>query len=70
MPSKGFHPIVSEYHILWEALKHYEDRLEKLSSMETDEDKQLTYDEKLQDLEGVLNSLKVAAKEDYGMDLE
>ncbi|WP_308365718.1 MULTISPECIES: hypothetical protein [unclassified Microbulbifer] len=70
MPSKGFRPIVSEYHILWEALKHYENRLEKLSSMETDEDKQLSYDEKLQDLEGVLNSIKIAAKEDFQLDLE
>ncbi|MBB3063706.1 hypothetical protein [Microbulbifer rhizosphaerae] len=70
MSSKGFRPIVSEYHILWEALKHYENRLEKLSSMETDEDKQLSYDEKLQDLEGVLNSIKIAAKEDFQLDLE
>ncbi|MEX0730592.1 MAG: hypothetical protein WED00_09255 [Aquisalimonadaceae bacterium] len=70
MSAKGIHPSVSEYRLLWEALKHYEERLEKLSSMETDEDRQLAYDEKLQDLEGVLKSLKVAAKEDYQLDLE
>lgn len=29
MPAKDIQPIVSEYHILWEALKHYEERLEK-----------------------------------------
>lgn len=70
MSSKGFSPIISEYHILWEALKHYESRLEKLSSMETDEDKQLTYDEKLQDLDSVLNSIKAAAKSDFDLEFE
>lgn len=70
MSANGFKPIVSEYRILWEALKHYEGRLEKLSSMETDEDKQLAYDEKLQDLQGTLDSIKIAAKNDYRIDLE
>ena len=70
MSSKGINPIISEYHILWDALKHYESRLEKLSSMEKDEDKQLIYDEKLQDIEGLLISLKIAAKSDYKLDLE
>lgn len=70
MSVNGLRPIVSEYHILWEALKHYEGRLEKLSSMETDEDKQLAYDEKLQDLQGVINSVKIAAKNDYRVELE
>ena len=70
MSAKGIRPIVSEYNVLWEALKHYEGRLEKLSSMEVDEDKQLAYDEKLQDLEGLLNSIIVAAREDYQLNLE
>lgn len=69
MPAKGIQPIVSEYHILWEALKHYEERLEKMSSMSTDEDQQLKYDEKLQDIEGVLKSLKLAAMNDYELKL-
>ncbi len=69
MPVKGISPIVSEYHLLWEALKHYEERLEKFSSMSTDEDQQLKYDEKLQDLEGILKSIKLAAMTDYGLDL-
>ena len=69
MPAKGIRPIVSEYHLLWEALKHYEERLEKFSSMSTDEDQQLKYDEKLQDLEGILKSIKLAAMTDYGLDL-
>jgi hypothetical protein len=70
MSAKGITPIVSEYRILWEALKHYEERLEKLSSMSTDEDQQLKYDEKLQDLEGLLRSVKIAAQSDYQLELE
>ena len=69
MPAKGVQPIVSEYHILWEALKHYEERLEKLSSMSTDEDQRLKYDEKLQDIEGILKSIKIAAMRDYELKL-
>jgi hypothetical protein len=69
MSAKGIRPIVSEYHILWEALKHYEGRLEKLSSMSTDEDQQLKYDEKLQDIEGLLKSIKIAAENDYELRL-
>lgn len=70
MPAKGIQPIVSEYHILWEALKHYEERLQKLSSMSTDEDQQLKYDEKLQDIDGLLKSVKIAAKKDYELKLD
>lgn len=70
MSAKGIHLIVSEYNLLWEALRHYEGRLEQLSAMETDEDKQLAYDEKLQDLEGLLNSIKASAQEDYQLNLE
>lgn len=70
MSASGFRPIVSEYRMLWEALKHYEERLTRLSSMSTDEDQQLTYDEKLQDLQGIRTSLKIAAKNDYQLDLE
>ena len=69
MSAKGIQPIVSEYRILWEALKHYEERLEKLSSMSTDEDQQLKYDEKLQDIEGLLKSIKIAAENDYELRL-
>ena len=70
MSANGIRPIVSEYNLLWEALKHYEQRLEKLSSMSTDEDQQLKYDEKIQDIEGILNSIKIAAKNDYQLELE
>ena len=70
MSAKGMKLIVSEYHILWEALKHYEERLEKLSSMETNEDKQLAYDEKLEDIDGLLKSVKASAKSDYELEFK
>ena len=69
MSDKGIRPIVSEYNLIWEALKSYEARLEKFSSMTTDEDQELKYDEKLQDMEGLLKNIKAAAKSDYGLDL-
>jgi len=69
MPAKGIQPLVSEYHVLWEALKQYEEKLEKLSSMSTDEDQQLKYDEKLQDIDGLLKSIKIAAMNDYELKL-
>lgn len=69
MSAKGIRPLVSEYRILWEALKHYEERLEKLSSMSTDEDQQRRYDEKLQDIVGLLKSVKIAAGNDYDLKL-
>ena len=69
MSDKGIRPIVSEYNLMWEALKNYEARLEKLSSMTTDEDQELKYDEKLQDMDGLLKNIKAAAKSDYGLDL-
>ena len=70
MSGKGIHPIVSEYNLLWEALRHYEERLEKMSSMSTDEDQQLKFDEKLQDLEGLLRSVQMAARSDYQLVLK
>jgi len=70
MSANGITPIVSEYNLLWEVLKSYEERLEKLSSMSTDEDQQLKYDEKLQYMEGIMNSIKIAAKNDYQLSLE
>ncbi len=69
MQDKGLNPIISEYNILWEALKYYEERLEKMSSMTNDENQELVYDEKLQDIDGLLKSIKLAAKNDYNLDL-
>ena len=70
MLDKGINPIVSEYHILWEALKSYEAKLDKMSAMTTDEDQELIYDEKLQDIEGILNALQISAKNDFGLELK
>lgn len=69
MQAKGMKLIVSEYHIIHEALKCYEERLDKLSSMTTDEDQEVMYDEKLQDIDGVIKALKIAAKNDFNLDL-
>jgi len=70
MSGSGIHPNVSEYHILWEALTNYESRLEKFSEMSTDEEKQLEYDEKLQDIEGIKTSLAIAAKNEFELELK
>ena len=70
MSDKGIRPIVSEYNILWEALKSYEEKLEKMSSMTTDEDKQIQYDEKLQDIEFLLKAIKSAALNDWELQLK
>jgi hypothetical protein len=70
MLDKGIKPAVSEYHILWEALNSFEARLEKFSSMSTNEDQQLNYDEKLQDIEGLKNSIVIAAKNDFKLELK
>ncbi len=47
----------------------YEACLEKLSAMSTDEDQRLTYDEKLQGMEGIKKSLQIAAMRDYELKL-
>jgi hypothetical protein len=62
--------IVSEYNILWEALLHYEAHLEGLSSSSDDEDKQLVYDEKLQDIEGMKRAIASSAMADYQLELK
>ncbi len=69
MSAKGVPLLVSEYHILWEALAHYEARLEKLSEMSTDEDQQLRYDEKLQDMANLKQTVKTAAAQDWDLSL-
>jgi len=70
MAAKGLNLIISEYRIINEALKYYEKHLEKLSSMTSDEDQELVYDEKRQDIEGLLKAIKTLAKNHYGLELE
>lgn len=67
MPAKF---IVSEYNILWKALKHYEKHLQQLSANTTNEDEQLFADEDLMKLEGMFRDLREAAKQDWDMDLK
>lgn len=62
--------IVSEYRVLWEALLHYEAHLEGLSAACEDEDKQLVYDEKLQDIEGMKRAIASSAMADYQLELK
>lgn len=69
MPNNGIKLIVSEYNILWEALSHYEKHLEQKSAAADNEDEELVFDEKLQDIEGIKNSIALAAKNDYSLDL-
>lgn len=37
--------------------------------MSTDDDQRLRYDEKLQDVDGILRSIQLAAKRDFELDL-
>jgi len=69
MQDKDLNLIVSEYNILWEALKHYRERLDKMSSMTTNEDQEISYDEKIQDIDGLLESIRISAKNKYDLDL-
>jgi hypothetical protein len=66
---EGVQPVAGGYHALWEALRHYKERLEKMAAMTTDEDQQLKYDEKVQDMDGLLASIKLAAKNDHQLEL-
>jgi hypothetical protein len=65
---EGVQPVASGYHVLWEALRHYKERLEKMASMTTDEDQQFKHDEKVQDIDGLLASIRLAAKDDYQLE--
>lgn len=62
--------IVSEYNILWKALKHYEKHLQDVSATTTDEDEQLFVDEDLMKMEAMFQDIQEAAKKDWGLDLK
>ncbi|WP_431046016.1 hypothetical protein [Roseateles sp. L2-2] len=62
--------IVSEYNLLWEALKHYRQHLEHVSTSSSDEDEQLFVDENLVKLDGMFKDVQVAAKQDWDLDLK
>lgn len=62
--------IVSEYNILWRALKHYEKHLQEICETTADEDEQLSVDEDLMKLEGMFRDVRAAAKADWQLDLK
>ena len=62
--------IVSEYNIVWKALRHYEEHLQHVSATTTDEDEQLFIDEDLMKMEGMFQDIQAAAKMDWDLDLK
>ena len=62
--------VVSEYNILWKALKHYEQHLQEVSETTEDEDQQLFVDEDLEKIEYMFRNLQQAAKADWDLDLK
>lgn len=62
--------IVSEYNILWKALKHYEQHLQEVSEATEDEDQQIFVDEDLEKIEYMFRNLQQAAKADWDLDLK
>jgi len=61
--------IVSEYHLLWEALKLYERHLREASSEAEDEDQRILADEKLIKLEAMFKDVQAHARDDWGLNL-
>lgn len=62
--------LVSEYHLIWDALAQYEKYLENMSLSSSDEDEQLEIDEKLQDLINTKKTIQYGALNDHGLNLE
>lgn len=62
--------IVSEYNIVWEALKHYEKHLQEISQNSDDEDEEIIADDKLSRLEGMFKDLQDAARQDWDLELK
>ncbi len=62
--------IISEYNILWSALKHYEKHLEQVSEETTDEDQRLLVEEDLEKMEYIFKNVRRSGNEDWGLDLK
>ena len=62
--------LIKEYNIIWEALNHYEKYLEQMSLSAATEDEELSYDEKLQDIESTRKTIQYAALNSYGAELK
>lgn len=61
--------IVSEYNLLWEALKLYERHLQQASSAAESEDAQILADEKLIKLAAMFKDVQAGAQDDWGLTL-
>jgi len=62
--------LVSEYNVLWEALAQYEKYLENMSLSASDENEELKYDEKLQDLLNTRKTIQQKALNEYSLELK
>lgn len=62
--------LISEYNTIWEALKQYEKYLENMSLSACNEDEELKYDEKLQDVMNTRKSVQYSALNQYGLELK
>jgi hypothetical protein len=69
MANSGVRFIVSEYHIAWDALTHYESYLAGRSSAADDGDERVKYDQLLQDVHSAKRSLAAAAQNDFRLNL-
>lgn len=61
--------LIGEYRVLWEALTRHQAELERESEATEDEDARLLVDDKLQKIEDMLDSIEIAAKADWDIDL-
>ena len=64
-----FNILASEYHLIWDALSQYEKYLENMSLSASNEDEELEYDEKLQDLMNTKKTIQHSALNDHGLEL-
>lgn len=62
--------LIKEYNIIWEALGHYEKYLEQMSLSASSEDEELSFDEKLQDIENTRKTIQYGALNSYGVELK
>ena len=62
--------LANEYHVIWEALSHYQSHLEnKALSAMSDKDKR-KYDERLQDIFDTKKTIQHSARDTYGFELK
>ncbi|PUA26815.1 MAG: hypothetical protein B0W54_23490 [Cellvibrio sp. 79] len=62
--------LIKEYNIIWEALTHYEKHMEQMSLSASAEDEELSFDEKLQDIEVTRKTIQYGALNTYGIELK